>query len=176
MLFLYLLPLASLWFGCLHVWRCPRTFLIHSLCFFFFSPLMLVPSFCTGWLFISSLCSKSLIWFLAYFTLLLFPCKLFFISISVFFISGWILFMLLRSSLSSLSILVTSAWTLHLIDYLSPFHLALFFLEFWSVLSFGPYFFFLSVLHPPCVCVCVLGRAALTPFPDTLVKLWGAEP
>ena len=53
-----------------------------------------------------------------------------------------IFFMLLRSSLSSLSILLT-IWPLHLIDCLSSFCLVLF-LEFWSVLSFGPCFFVLS--------------------------------
>ena len=37
-----------------------------------------------------------------------FSCKLFFISIGVFFVSDQIFFMLLRSSLSSLSILITS--------------------------------------------------------------------
>ena len=63
-------------------------------------------------------------------------CSLF----QLFFVSDWIFFMLLRSSLSSLSILITSFWTLHLIDYLSPFCLALF-LESWPVLSFGPCFF-----------------------------------
>ena len=41
-------------------------------------------------------------------TLLLISCKLFFISISVSFISDWVFFMLLRFSLSSLSILITS--------------------------------------------------------------------
>ena len=41
-------------------------------------------------------------------TLLLFPCKLFFIAISVPFVSDWIFFMLLRSSLSSLNIMKTS--------------------------------------------------------------------
>ena len=37
-----------------------------------------------------------------------FPCKLFFISISVSFVSDWIFFMLLRSSLSYLSVLIIS--------------------------------------------------------------------
>ena len=48
-------------------------------------------------------CSKSLIWFSASSTLLLFLCKLFFISTSVSFVSDWIFFMLLKSSLSSLT-------------------------------------------------------------------------
>ena len=55
--------------------------------------------------------------------------------------------MLLRSKLSSLSSLITSVWTLHLLDCLSPFHLALF-LKFWSVLSFGPCFFVSSFCQP----------------------------
>ena len=65
--------------------------------------------FCSDWwLFFASLYSKSLMCFLASSTLLLFPCYLFFISISVPFVSDWIFFMLVRSSLSSLSILITS--------------------------------------------------------------------
>ena len=53
-------------------------------------------------------------------------------------------------------------WSLHLMNCLSPFHLALF-LEFWSVLSFGPCSFISSFWQPPCLCFCVSGRAALTP-------------
>ena len=53
-------------------------------------------------------------------------------------------------------------FTLHLTGCLSPFHLVLF-LEFCSVLSFGPFFFVSSLWQPLCVCVCVLGRAAWTP-------------
>ena len=57
-------------------------------------------SFCyMDWLFFASLCSKSLISFSALFILLLFPYKFFFISISVSFISHWISYVLLRSSL-----------------------------------------------------------------------------
>ena len=41
---------------------------------------ILFSSCYSDWLFFASLCSKSLIWFLASPTLLLFPCKLFFIS------------------------------------------------------------------------------------------------
>ena len=67
--------------------------------------------------------------------------------------------MLLRSSLSSLSILITSFWTLHLIDCLSPFCLVLF-LKFWSLLSFGPCFFVFSFWQPPCICFHVLAGAA----------------
>ena len=73
-------------------------------------------------------------------------------------------------------------WTLQLIGWLSPFCLLLF-LEFWSVLSFGVYFFVSSIWQPPCVCFCVLGRAALTPclssvtyWRKSICKLCGTEP
>ena len=55
----------------------------------------------SDWWFFGSLWSKSLIWFSASSTLLLFPCKLFFISISVSFVSHWIFFTLLKSSLGT---------------------------------------------------------------------------
>ena len=45
----------------------------------------------------------------------------------------------------------TVFWTLHLTDSLSPFCLVPF-LEFWSVLSFGPCFFDSSFWQAPCVC------------------------
>ena len=64
-------------------------------------------SSCSDWFIFASLCSKLLIWFSASSTSLLFPCKLFFISISVSFVSDWVFFMLLRSSLSSLGTLIT---------------------------------------------------------------------
>ena len=47
----------------------------------------------------ASLYSKSLIWFLPSSTLLLTPCKLFFVSISVSFVSDWFFFMVSRSFL-----------------------------------------------------------------------------
>ena len=48
---------------------------------------------CSYWVFFASLYSKSLIWFSASSTLLLIPCTLFFISISVSFISDWFFIM-----------------------------------------------------------------------------------
>ena len=56
-------------------------------------------------------------------------CKLFFISISVYFVSDWVFFMLLRSSLSSLSILINSVVNSASDRCLSPLYLVLF-LEF----------------------------------------------
>ena len=82
---------------------------------------------------------------------LLVPCRFFFISLSVASISSLIL---LSYSVSSLSILISSVLTPHLIGWLSPFHLVLF-LEFSSVLSFEPYFFVSSIWQPPSVCFCV---------------------
>ena len=64
-------------------------------------------SCCSDWSFYAFLCSKSLIWFSASPILLLFHCKLFFISVSVSFVSDSAFFMLSRSSLSYLSILIT---------------------------------------------------------------------
>ena len=94
---LSLLLLAPLWYKYWTSWSYPRGCLYYpKFSGFFFS------SCCSDWLFFASLCSKSLIWFSAPSTLLLFPCKLFFISVSVSFLSDWIFFMLLRSSLSSL--------------------------------------------------------------------------
>ena len=131
---------------------------------------ILFYSTCSVLLLFASLCSKSLIWFLASSTLLLFPCKLFFISISVSFVSDWVFFLHLRSSLGSLSVLIYPIFlTLHLIDYQSPFHLALF-LEFWSTLSFGPCFFVSSFWQPPRVYFYVLGSAALTPCLDSVAS------
>ena len=63
-------------------------------------------------------------------------------------------------------------WTVHLRGCLFPFHLVIF-LEFCSVLSFGPYFFVSLFWKPPYVCFCVLGIAALTPCLTTSVKLYG---
>ena len=127
--------------------------------------LYMLPSFvwilfifcCSDWLFFVPLYSKS-IWFLPSSTLLLIPYK--------FFLTDWIFFMLLRFSLNSLSSLITvvlnSASSRLSLFFLSPFCLVLF-LEFCSVLSLGPCFFFSSFWQPPCVCFYVLGTAALTP-------------
>ena len=99
----------------------------------------------------SSFCSKSLIWVLFSFPSQLLPCMFCFISCWVAYICFFILW---PFSISSVSILITSAWTLHQIGWLCPCHLALF-LELWSVLSFGPYFFVLVHL------LCYKGDGAL---------------
>ena len=118
---LFLLLPAPLWLECWYTWSCPRASLTYPRVFgFFFLLAVLIECF------VSSLYSKSLIWFLASLTLLLFPWKLFFMSISLPFVSDWIFFMLLRSSLNFLSTVIAVFWTLHLINCLSPFHLALF--------------------------------------------------
>ena len=97
------------------------------------------------WLFFPPLRSKPLIQFLVSSDLLLLPCKLFCISNSVAFISDWIFFMLLRSSLSSSSILMGRSLK-------SASHrliiciLFVVFLEFWSV-------FFIWAMFP---CVLIL--------------------
>ena len=102
---------------------------------------------------------KSLIWFCASFTLLLIPCKMFFISISVS-VYDWIFFM--RSSLSSLSILITSV----LSSASDRFPLSILISSFSGVLncfSLGPFFFVSSFWRPPCVYFYVLGRTTMTP-------------
>ena len=87
--------------------------------------------------------------------------KLFRISLSESFISDWIFFKLLRSSLSSLSILITSV----LNSASGRLFISISFSSFSEVLiSFGPCFFVSSFWQPPCVCFYVLGRAALTLF------------
>ena len=107
---------------------------------------------------ISYSCSKLLISILASSPPLMIPCRFFFISLNAAFISS---FMLLLYSMSSLSNLITSVLNSASHGWLYPFCLVLF-LGFYSVLSFGPYFFVSSIWQPPCVCFCVLGRAALT--------------
>ena len=68
---------------------------------------ILVFSFCSGWMFISSFSSKLLIWVLVSF-LSLVPCRFFFISHNATFIAAWVFFMLLKYPVSSWSILITS--------------------------------------------------------------------
>ena len=127
----------------------------------FYSILVFLHSFfflLSGWMLISSLCSMSWIWILASLSPLLVPCRFFFISLSVTFISSWVFFILLQWFL-------WASWSpvfsyLSLIGWLSLFHLVLF-LGFCSVISFGSYFFVFSFWQPPCICFCVLGGAAL---------------
>ena len=105
---------------------------------------ILVPSFCSTWMFISSFWSRLLIGVPASFPSLLIPYKFSFIS---FFIAFTFSSILQPYSTISVSILITSILTLHLIGWLSLYHLVVFFfLELWSVLSFEPYFF---CLHLP---------------------------
>ena len=86
-------PLASLWSKCWSVKVVPQA--AYTILIFFGLFLFLM-----FWLVVfASLCSKSLIWFLASSTLLVLPCKLFCILISVSFVPNWIFFMLSRSSL-----------------------------------------------------------------------------
>ena len=113
--------------------------------------------------------AQSLISTSASFPSLLVPFGFFSISLSVAFISSLMLLPIQWVLWASLSPMF---WILHIIGYL---HFAYFFVEFCSVLSFGPYFF-VSIWQPPCVCFCVLGKAALTPCLSTFVKLYGAEP
>ena len=137
-----------------------RLFKLSSCFGFFFLLLVLIDwYFCFLMFQILDLVLSCFYWF---FVLLLFLCKLIFISIRVPFISDWTFFMLLRSSsLSSLSNPITSVLNSASDRLLISISLA-FFLKSCSVLSFGPCFFVSSFWQPPCFCFYVLGRAALT--------------
>ena len=99
--------------------------------------LILVSSFHSGQMFISSFCSKLLIWVPVSFLSLLVPCISFFISLCLAFTSSSILWhtqpFLWESWLSVF-------WTLHLIGWVSLHHLVAFFGAL-ICFSFGPYFF-----------------------------------
>ena len=97
----------------------------------------LVSSFCSGQMFISSFCSRSLIRILVSFPSLWVHCIFFFILLCIAFISSFILWL---NSIISVSNLITNVLNSASDSSLSSCHLVLF-LEFWSVLSFGPYFF-----------------------------------
>ena len=80
--------------------------------------------------------------------------------------------MLLTYSMSALSILITSV--LNFVSDRLVISISFnSFLKFCSVLSIGPYFFVSSIWQPPCVCFCILGRAALTPCLGPLTMLQG---
>ena len=84
-------------------------------------------SCCSDWVFFASLYSKLLIWILVSSTLLLIPCKLFFISVSISFLWFPWPFLSCRSNPRvHWAPLEPVFRTLHLIDCLSPFCLVLF--------------------------------------------------
>ena len=102
-------------------------------------------------------------------TLLLIPCHLFFISVSVSLISDWFFFMisisffiLLKFSLSSLSTFITIVFNSVSGILLASIHLVLF-LEMSPILSFWTCFFVSPFWLLLCVCFYVLGRAATSP-------------
>ena len=106
---------------------------------------ILVSSFCSSWMFISSFCSKSLIWVQVSFPSLLVPC-----IFSLFHFAYYSFLCFTQPSFFPLFHDHTQPflwaprlpvfWTLHLISWLSLHRLVLF-LEFWSILSFGLYLF-----------------------------------
>ena len=90
------------------------------------------------WMFISSLCSKLLIWVPVSFPSLLVPCLFFFSSLCIAFTFSSVLW---PHSTISVSLLITSVLNCasdRLAISLSPSSV---FSGAWSVLSFGPYFF-----------------------------------
>ena len=99
----------------------------------------------------------------------LIPYKLFFISVSIHFISDQLFFMFSMSFLVLSKFIYSSPeFTEHLYNQcfelciyrLSPFCLVLF-LKFCSVLSFGTCFFVFSFWQLPCVRLYVLGRPVM---------------
>ena len=111
---------------------------------------ILVSSFCSSWMFISSFWSTPLIWVLVSFLSLLVPCTLSFVSL---FITFTFSSNLQLYSTISVSILITHVSN-SVSDTLAISSLLMVvFLELWSVLSFGPYFFVLSF------CTCYMVRS-----------------
>ena len=124
---------------------------------------ILVSSFCSGWMFFSPFCSTLLIWVPVSSPSLLVPCIVCFISLCIAFTFPSILWPFLWASW------LPAFWILHLIGWLCLHRLVLV-LEFWSVLSFGPYFFVWACLlyskeqslryspgqGNPCCCVVAL--------------------
>nr|KAF6469778.1 hypothetical protein HJG59_011139 [Molossus molossus] len=104
--------------------------------------------------------------FLASPPLLLIPHKLFFISVSASFISDWSFFMLLRSLLSSFSILITSTLNSASVRFL----IFVLFSSFPRVLIFHLVHvsFVSSFWLPPCVCFYVLSRVIMSPWFPTM--------
>ena len=98
---------------------------------------ILVSSFCSGWMCISFIWSKPLIWVLVSYPSLLVPCIFSFISLFIDFIFSSNLWPYSTNSVTSW---LPGFWTVHLIGWLSLHRLVVFFLELWSILSFGPYF------------------------------------
>ena len=95
-------------------------------------------------MFISSSCSKLLIWVLVSFPSLLVPYIFSLISLFVVFTTSFILQPYSTVSVSSLTTSVLNSAS----DRLTIFSSLRSFLEFWSVLSFGPYSFVLAhLLH-----------------------------
>ena len=103
---------------------------------------ILVSSFCSSWMFISSFCSKSLIWVPVSFPSLLVPYTFSFISLFIAFAfsSTFQRYSYISVSILNTSVLNSASDRLAIFSSVS----CTFFLELWSVLSFGPYFFGLS--------------------------------
>ena len=88
-------------------------------------------------MFLSSFCPKPLIGVLVAFLLLWVPCTFSFISLFIAFIFSSICDHTQPFLWASW---LPVFWTVHLIGWLSLRHLVVFFLELWSVFSFGPFF------------------------------------
>ena len=126
------LLLAPLWFGCWHFWRCPRVFLF----FPYFLEFLFFHSVLVNSLFLFSVPNH---WFEPWIPSLhcLFP-----VDLSLFHLvqPSFIPLCLCHTQWVIWASWSTVFWTLHLMGWLSLFHLVLF-LGFCSVLSFEPYFF-----------------------------------
>ena len=112
---------------------------------------ILVFSFCSGWMFISSFWSKPLLWVLVSFPSLLVLCTFYF-TVGSLYIFLYLTFYSLHFFPYFLSIL--NHFCEHpdnqcfelciLIGWLSLHHLVVLFLQLWSILLFGPIFFCLG--------------------------------
>ena len=150
-----LLP-ATPWCNCWYTWSCPRGSLQYSHFLWIFFILLF-------WLDIfASLYSKLLIWFSAASTPL-FPvnCSLFQLVYSSYLTGSFSWFWCHLYAVELLTKFIEQPHNQHFDSastrLLISFCLVLF-LEFCSVLLFGPCFFVSSFWQPPCVCCYILGE------------------
>ena len=123
---------------------------------------ILVSSFFSGWMFLSSFWSTPLIWVPVSFASLLIPCTFSFVSLSI----GFIFSSSFRTnSTNSVSVLITSVLNCASDRLAISSLLSCIFLELWCVFSFGPYFFVLGIhqggaTHVAALWHCMWGRGS----------------
>ena len=132
-----------------------------SLSFFW----ILVSLFYSSWMFISSFCSKSLIWVPVSFPSLLALYIFFFISLCIAFTFSSILW---PYSTISVSILTTNVLNCSSDRLAISSSLSCIFLELWSVLALGPYFF----VSVPLLCCKEQSLRCSLDWATYIVLLW----